>query len=71
MCSSDLALPGRPLPALDELCYRIERQMARVEENLASGDEVEVISFLRAHCEGLFEHLQTFGAGVRDRKSVV
>ncbi|PYN96482.1 MAG: GAF domain-containing protein [Candidatus Rokuibacteriota bacterium] len=63
----EAARQSRPLPALDELCYRIERQMARVEENLASGDEVEVISFLRSHCEGLFEHLQTFGAGVRDR----
>ncbi len=63
----EAARQTRPLPALDELCYRIERQMARVEANLASGDEVEVISFLRSDCEGLFEHLQTFGPGVLDR----
>jgi GAF domain-containing protein len=57
----------RPLPALDELVYRIDQHARRIEGPLASGDEVGVVTFLRQDVESLFEHLREFGEGVRDR----
>jgi hypothetical protein len=58
---------ARPLPGLHELLYRIDKHSTKIQVNLNSGDEVSIISFLRAHVESLFEHLQTFGPGVRER----
>ena len=58
---------ARPLPGLHELLYRIDKHMAKIETNLNSGDEVSTISFLRTHVESLFDHLQTFAPGVRER----
>jgi hypothetical protein len=58
---------ARPLPALHELLYRIDKHIAKIETNLNSGDEVSTIAFLRTHVESLFDHLQTFAPGVRER----
>jgi GAF domain len=58
---------ARPLPGLHELLYRIDKHAAKIETNLNSGDEVSTIAFLRTHVESLFDHLQTFGPGVRER----
>jgi hypothetical protein len=63
----EAARSARPLPALDELGYRVDRQLTRVGATVASGDEVGVIAFLRADVERLFDHLATFGPGVRER----
>jgi len=57
----------RPLPALDELSYRIDTHMAQVEVSLRSGDEIALIAFLRDHIEPHFEHLHGFGDEVRAR----
>jgi hypothetical protein len=66
----EAAQRARPLPALDELLYRIGKHSAKVEASLDTGDELGVISFLRADVEGLFDHLQGFGPGVRERIEV-
>jgi hypothetical protein len=58
---------ARALPALDELLYRVDKHRAHIERGLSSGDEVGVITFLRAEVEALFDHLRDFEAGVRDR----
>ena len=58
---------ARPLPGLHELLYRIDKHMTKIETNLNSGDEVSTIAFLRTHVESLFDHLQTFAPGVRER----
>ena len=63
----DEAHRTRLLPALDELRYRIAKHAARIERGLQSGDEVTMIGFLRSDVEGLFAHLETFGATVRER----
>jgi hypothetical protein len=63
----EAAHQARPLPALDELLYRIGKHAGKVEGSLDSGDELEVISFLRSDVEGLFDHVQGFGSGVRER----
>jgi len=57
----------RSLPALDELVYRIDSRAAQIERALSSSDEVGIIAFLRAEVERLFDHLSTFGPGVRER----
>lgn len=59
------AYAAKPMPALDELGYRIDKHAAQVESSLKSGDEVTVIAFLRAEVEALFEYLEGFGADVR------
>src|SRR5213594_4742184 len=58
---------ARPLPGLHELLYRIDKHVAKIQTNLNSGDEVSIIAFLRSDVEALFDHLQTFGPGVRER----
>jgi hypothetical protein len=55
------------LPVLDELLYRIDKHLARIEEGARSGDEVGVVAFLRSEVESLYGHLQELGAGVRER----
>lgn len=61
----DAAYAARRLPAVDELRYRLRRELTRVERELASGDEVGVLAFLRQEVEPLFEHLASFGSGAR------
>lgn len=63
------AYQGRRLPALDELGYRLDTHIARIAKRLQSGDEVGIISFLRASVESLFDTLQEFGVAVRERVS--
>jgi GAF domain-containing protein len=55
----------RPLPALDELAYRIERHMAQIEVSLRTGDETALIAFLQHDVEPVFEHVQEFGPAAR------
>ena len=57
----------RPGPALDELAFRIDSRAAQIERGLNSSDEIGVIAFLRTQVEGLLDHLETFGAAVRER----
>jgi hypothetical protein len=63
----EAARAARPLPALDEIAFRVERHARQIERVLTSGDEVTVLAFLRQHVEPLFEHLARFGRAVRDR----
>jgi len=63
----DVAYAARRLPALDQLRYRIDRHAEQIREGVAAGDEVGIISFLRAEVESLFEHLGTFGDAVREK----
>jgi hypothetical protein len=58
---------AKPLPGLHELLYRVDKHAAKIQTHLHSGDEVSIIAFLRNNVEGLFDHLQTFSPGVRER----
>ena len=58
---------ARPLPALDELRYRVDKRIAQVQRSLNSGDETGIVGFLRANVEGLFDHLGELGRDVRAR----
>jgi hypothetical protein len=57
----------RSLPALDELCYRVDKRIAQIQRSLNSGDETGIVGFLRANVESLFDHLGEFGRDVRGR----
>ncbi len=63
----ELARTARPLPILDQLRYRIDRQVAQLEEGLSSGEELRVLAFLREHVEPCLDHVAGFGAKVRER----
>lgn len=57
----------RPLPALDELRYRVDGLLDQITRGLRSGDEVGVTGFLRTEVEPLFDHLVGFGGVARAR----
>jgi hypothetical protein len=56
----------RPVPALDELLYRLDQEVARVEADLGSGDEAAVVTFMQEEVERLFQTLAGFGPTVRE-----
>jgi hypothetical protein len=63
----EAAYQARRLPALDQLRYRIDQHAEQIREHLAAGDEVGVVTFLRAEIETLLERLGTFGETVAAR----
>jgi len=64
-----LAHRQKPLPYLSQLNHRIGQQLHKIEEGLASGDEVSTLEFLRWEVEPHFTHLQTFGETVAQKIS--
>jgi len=62
-----LARDYKPLPFLDELAYRVSKNIVKIETGLGSGDEVLILDFLRREVESLFDHMQEFGPDVRDK----
>jgi hypothetical protein len=58
---------ARPLPILDQLTHRIDTYSPEIGVSLRSGDEMAIIGFLRTEIEARFDHLQSFGTGVRER----
>lgn len=57
----------RPLPAIDEIGYRVERYVEELQAGLNSEHEITVLDFLRRDVEPLFDHLAVFNPGVRRR----
>ena len=55
----------RPLPALDEIKFRIDKHIAQIEASLNAGDEEAVLDFLHRSVEPFFEHLTEFDGNVR------
>jgi hypothetical protein len=63
----EAAYEARRLPALDHLRYRIDEYLAQIARDLAAGDEVGVIGFLRVEVETVFDHVAAFGETVARR----
>jgi hypothetical protein len=63
----EAAYAARRLPALDQLRYRIEQHAEQIQDHLAAGDEVGVVTFLRGEVETLLDRLATFGETVAAR----
>jgi hypothetical protein len=57
----------RPLPALDQLLFRIGQRVAQIEDGLTSGEETGALAFVRQEVESVFEQVQGFGPDVRAR----
>ncbi|MGH7456983.1 MAG: GAF domain-containing protein, partial [bacterium] len=62
-----LAHRQKPLPYLSQLNHRIGQQLHKIEQGLASGDEVSTLEFLRWEVEPHFNHLQTFDESVAQK----
>ena len=57
----------RPLPALEEVGYRLAQHLDRIESELRSDDESGVLELLRRDVEPLFARLETYGSDVAER----
>ncbi|RMF65616.1 MAG: GAF domain-containing protein, partial [Bacteroidetes bacterium] len=57
----------RPLPALDELGYRLSKHIDELVAGLHPGNETMLFNFLHEDVESLFDQLATFGESVRKR----
>ena len=57
----------RPLPALEEVGYRLARHLEDLESELRSDDESGVLELLRRDVEPLFGQLDTYGSEVAER----
>ena len=62
-----LASKHRPLPILDALVHRIDKNVMEIESGLNSGDEVAKLDFIRYVVEPLFDHIQGFSATVKEK----
>jgi GAF domain-containing protein len=58
---------ARPLPALDELGYRIGKYSDEILSGIRTGDESFLLDFLHTNVEPLFEQLRPMGERVRER----
>ena len=57
----------RPLPAPEEVGYRLAQHLDRIESELRSDDESGVLELLRRDVEPLFGQLETYGSDVAER----
>ncbi len=57
----------RPLPALEEVGYRLAQHLDRIESELRSDEESGVLELLRRDVEPLFGQLETYGSEVAER----
>jgi hypothetical protein len=62
----DLSNKYKPLPILDELNYKIKKQLRSLERGLSSGDESIIVDFLHKKVEPLFEQLKSFDGSVKE-----
>lgn len=57
----------KKLPYLEQLAYRLEQQLQKIEHGLDSGDETGTLEFLRREIEPRFEQLQGFSPDLREQ----
>jgi hypothetical protein len=57
----------RPLPFLDELAYRINKNIANLKTGLGSGDEMTILDFLHRDVEPFFPTIMEFGSGMPEK----
>lgn len=62
-----LAGRHRSLPILNALAYRIDKNIAEIQANLTSGDEVARLDFVRYVVEPVFDHIQGFSPEVGEK----
>ena len=57
----------RPLPVLEELGYLLAGRLERIDSELRSADESDVLELLRRDVEPQFGQLETYGSDVAER----
>ncbi len=62
-----LAHRQKSLPYLAQINHRIGKQLNHLENGLGSGDEVNILEFLRWEVEPHFEHFKTFDRAIDER----
>ena len=61
-----LAREKEPLPILDALNHRIQKNIREIKENLNSGDEIEKADFIHKEIEPVLDHLMTVDPNIRE-----
>jgi hypothetical protein len=61
----ELSAKFKPMAILDELNYKINKQLRSLQRGLSSGDESTVVNFLHEKVFPLFEHLEGFNPEVK------
>ena len=61
-----IARSHRELHSLDELGYRVGKQIESINFGLGSGDEIGILNFLKNDIESLFSHIGQFHPEVTD-----
>ncbi len=57
----------KPLPYIDEILYRTDKHINEIREGLSSGDELQVLEFIRREIESLFDHFSSIDTGLEKR----
>jgi len=56
----------KKLPLFDEMIFRIEKHIKRVNSGLSSGDEVSILEFLQNEIEPVFNHIKDYDFSLND-----
>jgi hypothetical protein len=56
----------KKLPLFDEMVFRIEKHIKRVNAGLSSGDEVVILEFLQNEIEPVFNHIKDYDSSLND-----
>ena len=59
------ALAVRPLPAYEELIYRLDNYLHELEQGLLAGSEHKILAFLRSEIYPIFDHLKKENSSLR------
>jgi hypothetical protein len=61
------AYQAESLPVYDEINYRLERYHEALKQDMSTGDEIQIIGFLREVVETSFDQLERYGREVEKR----
>ncbi|MCG3120989.1 MAG: hypothetical protein ALAOOOJD_03913 [bacterium] len=65
-----LAHRHKSLPYLSQINHRLSKELHRLENGLGSGDEMNILEFLRWEVEPHFDHFKAFDRAVEERIQV-
>ena len=61
------AYEQNPLPIYDEIIFRIDGYLDSLRENLSTGDEIQIINFLKNSVEGCFENFRNSNSAINEK----
>jgi hypothetical protein len=60
------AIQINKLPLFEEMIFRIEKNVERINKGLSSGDEVGILEFIRNEIEPVFSHIKDYDLSLND-----